>query len=114
VYISVLNVRACVHACVRACVSVYVMHTCLSVSVHVCVCWYFLLQLILSLCHCTSLSIKHSTVLYFYPVLSDGLFPSTIFVGQIPYQATEEELKSNFPGCVSAKFSKPFAEPQRE
>ncbi|XP_065890386.1 nucleolin-like [Dysidea avara] len=29
---------------------------------------------------------------------------NTLFVGQIPPRMTEEELKSNFPGCVSARI----------
>ncbi|XP_065891260.1 uncharacterized protein [Dysidea avara] len=50
-------------------------------------------------------------------VISDGsrgIFPNTVFVGQIPYQVTEEELKSKFPGCVSAKFAENYRGPSIE
>jgi len=42
----------------------------------------------------------------FISVFSDSnrVLPNTLFVGQIPPQTTEEELKSNFPGCVSARI----------
>ena len=43
-----------------------------------------------------------------------GLYPNTLFVGQIPYQVTEEELKSTFPGCISAKFTEGYTGPYTE
>jgi len=56
--------------------------------------------------------------LYFlHIVMSDdsrGLYPNTLFVGEIPCQVNEEELRSSFPGCVSATLTEGYKAPNEE
>lgn len=37
---------------------------------------------------------------------TQGALSSTIFVGRLPPDASEEELRTHFPGCVAARIIK--------